>query len=389
MELSKLAKGLKGSAIREMYNQAMTMDDTISFTVGEPDFVTPKPIIDEACARWESGMTHYTPNRGLPELLQAIAAFHADDLSPDPDSQVMVSCGATEALQMALFTLVDPGDEVILVTPAWPNYFGQIGMVGARLVCVPAREENRFVPDPDDIKAAITPKTKAIILNSPSNPTGAVIDRDTCKALADLLRGQDIYIISDEIYSRLVYDTPYTSITSFEGMKEKTVYISGFSKMLAMTGWRLGYAIAAPEIIRNMTKLHENGASCLPAPSQLGAACGLKHCVPEIETMRLSYLRRRDLICSLIHDIPGMSVQNPGGAFYAFVNVKPLAEATGMNSRALCMDLLKKTGVVTVPGSGFGEAGEGFIRITYATAEEKIREGMSRIKGYVEGFNVL
>lgn len=389
MELSRLAKSLSGSAIREMFNQAMKMEDTISFTVGEPDFVTPKAIIDEACARWEGGMTHYTPNRGVPELLQAIASFHAEDLKPDPDSQVMVSCGATEALQMALFTLVDPGDEVILVTPAWPNYFGQIGMVGAKLVCVPAREENHFVPDPDDIKAAITPRTKAIILNSPSNPTGAVIDRDTCKALADILREQNIYVISDEIYSRLVYDAPYTSITSFEGMKEKTVYISGFSKMFAMTGWRLGYAIAAPEIIKNMTKLHENGASCLPAPSQLGAAYGLKNCVPEIETMRQSYLKRRDLICSLINDIPGMSVQVPKGAFYAFVNAKRLAEATGMDSRALCMDLLKKTGVVTVPGSGFGEGGEGFIRITYATSEEKIKEGMARVKGYVEGLNVL
>ena len=386
MELSKLAQNLGGSVIREMFNEALKMKDTISFTVGEPDFVTPKPIIDEACKCWEEGMTHYTPNSGVLDLRKAIAEYHAGDLRPDPEAEIMVSCGATEAIQMALFTLVNPGEEVIVITPAWPNYFGQIGMCGAVMKVVPAREENHFIPDPDDIKNAITDKTKAIILNSPSNPTGAVMDHDTCKAIAEILRGRDIYVIADEIYSRLVYsDQPYTSITSFDGMMEKTVYISGFSKMFAMTGWRLGYAIAKPEIIKNMTKLHENGASCLPAPSQMAAAYGLQHCIPEIENMRLSYLRRRDLICSLIEETPGLSIKKPEGAFYAFVNAKELCKKTGLNSKDLCMDILKKTGVVTVPGSGFGDGGEGFIRITYATSDENIKKGFERIKGYVGG----
>lgn len=386
MELSKLAQNLGGSVIREMFNEALKMKDTISFTVGEPDFVTPKPIIDEACKCWEEGMTHYTPNSGVLDLRKAIAEYHAGDLRPDPEAEIMVSCGATEAIQMALFTLVNPGEEVIVVTPAWPNYFGQIGMCGAVMKVVPAREENHFIPDPDDIKNAITDKTKAIILNSPSNPTGAVMDHDTCKAIAEILRDRDIYVIADEIYSRLVYsDQPYTSITSFDGMMEKTVYISGFSKMFAMTGWRLGYAIAKPEIIKNMTKLHENGASCLPAPSQMAAAYGLQHCIPEIENMRLSYLRRRDLICSLIEETPGLSIKKPEGAFYAFVNAKELCKKTGLNSKDLCMDILKKTGVVTVPGSGFGDGGEGFVRITYATSDENIKKGFERIKGYVGG----
>lgn len=386
MELSKLAQNLGGSVIREMFNEALKMKDTISFTVGEPDFVTPKPIIDEACKCWEEGMTHYTPNSGVLDLRKAIAEYHAGDLRPDPEAEIMVSCGATEAIQMALFTLVNPGEEVIVITPAWPNYFGQIGMCGAEMKVVPAREENHFIPDPDDIKNAITDKTKAIILNSPSNPTGAVMDHDTCKAIAEILRDRDIYVIADEIYSRLVYsDQPYTSITSFDGMMEKTVYISGFSKMFAMTGWRLGYAIAKPEIIKNMTKLHENGASCLPAPSQMAAAYGLQHCIPEIENMRLSYLRRRDLICSLIEETPGLSIKKPEGAFYAFVNAKELCKKTGLNSKDLCMDILKKTGVVTVPGSGFGDGGEGFIRITYATSDENIKKGFERIKGYVGG----
>ncbi len=388
MELSKLAQHLGGSAIRAMYNEALKMKDTISFTVGEPDFITPKPIIDEACRCWEQGLTHYTPNAGVLPLRQAIAEYHKNDLNPDPETQIMVSCGATEAIQMALFTLVDPGDEVIVVTPAWPNYFGQIGMTGAILKVVPAYEENNFVPDPEDIKKAIGPRTKVIILNSPSNPTGAVIDKATCKALADILRDSNIYVIADEIYSRLVYDEEgYTSITSFDGMIENTVYISGFSKMFAMTGWRLGYAIARPDIIRNMTKLHENGASCLPAPSQIAAAVGLKQCLPEIETMRKTYLERRNLICSLIN-ATRLSIRPPKGAFYAFTNAKELSRATGMTSMELCMDLLKKTGVVTVPGSGFGDVGEGFIRITYATSTENIKAGFERINGYVRGLGL-
>ena len=386
MELSRLAKGLGGSVIREMFNEALKMEDTISFTVGEPDFTTPRPIIEEACRCWEAGMTHYTPNSGVGELRRAIAEYHQEDLKPDPDSEVMISCGATEAVQMALFTLVDPGDEVILITPAWPNYCGQIAMCGAVIKEVPAREENGFSPDPKELRAAITHKTKAVILNSPSNPTGAVIDRDTCQAIAELLAEKGIYVIADEIYSRLVYgEEAYTSITSFPGMMEQTVYISGFSKMFAMTGWRLGYAIAGAEIIKNMTKLHENGASCLPEPSQLAAAYGLRRCLPEIGNMRESYKRRRDLICSLIDETPGLSIKKPEGAFYAFVNAKELCERKGLDSRGLCMDLLRKTGVVTVPGSGFGSCGEGFIRMSYATSDEAIVRGFERIRAYVEG----
>ena len=385
MQLSKIAQNLGGSVIREMFNEALKMTDTISFTVGEPDFITPQEIIDEACVRWQQGLTHYTPNAGVIELRKAIADYHKNDLKPDPETQIMVSCGATEAVQMAMFTLADPGDEVIIPTPAWPNYFGQVGMCGAKLVEVPTTEENGFMPDPDDIRKAITKKTKIILLNSPSNPTGAVIDKERMDALADVIREHDVFVIADEVYSRLIYtDEPYTSITSYEGMEDRVVYINGFSKMFAMTGWRLGYAIARPDIIRNMTKLHENGASCLPAPSQLAAAAGLSVSLDKIEEMRLSYLRRRDLICGLINETPGLSIRKPGGAFYAFTNAKELCKATGLNSMDLCMDILRKTGVVTVPGSGFGTGGEGFIRITYATSDENIRRGLARIKEYTQ-----
>ncbi len=381
MQLSNLARNLGGSAIRAMYNEALKLENTISFTVGEPDFVTPQPIIDEACAAWQRGLTHYTPNSGIVELRKAIAEFHANDLKPDWETEIMASCGATEAIQMATLALVDPGDEVLMVTPAWSNYFGHIGMCGGVLKEVPAREENNFVPTVDDFKAVITKKSKLVILNSPSNPTGAVIDYETCRQLAALFVEHDLFVISDEIYSRIVYDgLQYTSITSFPGMRERTVYVSGFSKMFAMTGWRLGYAIARPDIIRSMVKLHENSASCLPAPTMLAAAKGLKTCLPEVERMRQSYEQRRNLICGLLNDIPGISIKPPKGAFYAFTNIKE----TGMDSKEFCMDLLKKTGVVTVPGTGFGAAGQGYVRITYATSEANIREGMARLKGYME-----
>lgn len=383
MNLSSIAQSLGGSIIREMYNEALKMKDTISFTVGEPDFVTPKPIIDEACKYWQAGLTHYTPNAGVIELRKAIAEYHANDLNPDPESEVMVSCGATEAIQMALFSIVNPGDEVIIITPAWPNYFGQIGMTGAKIVEVAALEENDFIINVDDLKQSFTSKTKAIILNSPSNPTGAVIDKDTCKALADLLREKECYVIADEVYSRLVYDDEvYTSITSFDGMMEKTIYINSFSKMYAMCGWRLGYAIGKSNVIHAMTKLHENGASCLPAPSQLAAAMALRTSDHEIERMRKAYIRRRDLICSLINDVDGMSCRVPKGAFYAFANIKAISN----DSKAFCMDLLKNTGVVTVPGAGFSLDGstDGYIRMTYATSDENIVEGLQRIKKYVE-----
>ena len=195
MELSKLARSLGNSTVREMYEKARTIENPVSFTLGEPDFITPEPIIEEACRNWMAGKTHYTPNRGIPELCSAISEYHKNDIAPDPNSQIMVSCGATEALQIALLTLVDPGDEVIVCTPVWPNYFGQIAMAGAICKPVPLYEENNFMPDPDDIKKAITPKTKLLMLNFPSNPTGAVLDYDSSKALADIVLNNNILFL--------------------------------------------------------------------------------------------------------------------------------------------------------------------------------------------------
>lgn len=381
-QLSNIALNTSASVIRVMFNEALKIEDKISFTVGEPDYITPQIIIDEACTALKKGLTRYTPNKGIPKLLNAIAEYHKNDLKPNPETEIMCSCGAMEALQLAVLTLIDPGDEVLLVTPAWANYFGHIAMSGGIVKEVRAQEENDFIPTVEDFKNAITPKTKLVILNSPTNPTGAVIDEITLKELAILFREHDLFVISDEIYSKLVYDgRECTSITSFPGMRERTVYINGFSKMFAMTGWRIGYAIAIPEIIAAMTKLHENCASCLPEPTQLAAAKGLECCLEDVETMRQSYERRRNLICRLLNEIDNISIRMPKGAFYAFANIKN----TGIKSMDFCMDLLKKTGVVVVPGTAFGDAGEGYVRITYATSDENIIEGMARLKKYIQG----
>ncbi|MDR1107521.1 MAG: pyridoxal phosphate-dependent aminotransferase [Spirochaetaceae bacterium] len=379
MDLSNLAQNSTGSMIRKMFNEALKIQDTISFSVGEPDFITPQPIIDAACEAWQRGLTHYTPNKGIPELCAAIARYHSSSLKPDPEKEIVITCGGTEAIQLALFTLVNHGDEVILPTPAWPNYFGQLAMCGAIVKQIPSLMKNNFVPDPDDIKKALSSKTKLVILNFPSNPTGATLDKETAQRIADVLRNTNAYIISDEVYSRIVFDNkPHISILDFEDLRERTVYINSFSKMFAMTGWRLGYAVADEAIITGMTKLHENGASCLPAPSQLGAVAGLNSCDADIEKMRVIFQKRRNIFCEGINSIPRLSCNIPGGAFYVFVNITE----TGVNSETFCMRLLHKTGVVAVPGVGFGDAGETFVRFTVATSEKNIHEGLNRLRDF-------
>jgi len=390
MEMSKLVQSTPGSVIRRLFNAADGMDDAISFSIGEPSFVAPTPAIEDAVKWLRMGKTGYTDNAGLKELREAVAEYHAKDLNPNPNGEILITCGATEAIQLALFALVNPGEEVILVTPAWPNYFGQISMCGAVLKAVIAKEENEFVPTVEDIEAAITDKTRLIILTSPSNPTGAVIDYETNKRLAELIVKHDLFVVSDEIYSRIVYtEEPYTSITSFPGIRERAVYVNGVSKMLAMPGWRLGYAVSTPEIIAGMKKMHENGVSCLPEPLQRSAAFALRNCQADIEDMRRQYRERRDLTCRMVNEIPGMSTIVPKGAFYAMVNVKELMKRTGLDTEPLAMEILKNTHVIMVPASGFGPGGDGYLRLSYANSPENIEEGLTRIHKYVNQLNLF
>lgn len=382
MELSKYARSAKFSAIRKMFNESQKVEDKVSFAFGEPDFDTPQPIIDRACREWQNHKTHYTANKGIPELRRAVAKYHEGFSMPhDPEKHICITNGGSDGIRVALATILDPGDEVITTTPCWSNYFSQVAMYGASVVEVPTYEENAFRPAAADIEAAITPRTKCIMINYPCNPTGAIMSEDCAREIARIIDTRDIYLLADEVYSNFVYDgNRHVSVIDYVQDKSKCIYLNSFSKMFAMTGWRLAYVIASEKIIAAMNNVIECGPSCFPEPTQLAGVTALEECTGAIQEMKESYDRRRKLICELLKDVPLISCLVPQGAFYVFVNIKKL----GVDDMDFCMDLLYKAGVVMVPGSGFGEAGKGYIRISYATSDENIREGVRRLKKYIE-----
>ena len=384
VQVSKIAREIKGSTIRKMFNMASSMTDTVSFALGEPDFTTSKNIIDAACKALQEGITHYTPNAGILPLRQAIAKKlkNKNNVEIDPETEVMVTAGGMEALMLVMMVALDPGDEIILTDPFWTNHPSQVLMTGAIPRFVKVYEEDGFAYNPDNVRKAINSKTKAILINSPANPTGGVAGREVLEEIAKMAIEHDLIVITDEVYQHLIYDgAEFVSIASLPGMKERTVIIDSFSKAYAMTGWRIGYAAGCREILQNMIKLHENVVSCITTSSQYGAIEALEGPQDYLGYMLEKYAARRNLIVEGINSIEKLSCIKPKGAFYAFPNIT----GTGMSSEEFAVELLKKTGVVVVPGSGFGEAGEGFIRISYATSEENIKEGLRRIKAFVEG----
>ncbi|HQL37557.1 MAG TPA: pyridoxal phosphate-dependent aminotransferase [Bacillota bacterium] len=384
VQVSKIAQEIKGSTIRKMFNMASSMTDTVSFALGEPDFTTSKNIIDAACKALQDGITHYTPNAGILRLRQAIAKKlkNKNNVEIDPETEVMVTAGGMEALMLVMMVTLDPGDEIILTDPFWTNHPSQVLMTGAIPRFVKVYEEDGFAYNPDNVRKAINSKTKAILINSPANPTGGVAGREVLEEIAKMAIEHDLIVITDEVYQHLIYDgAEFVSIASLPGMKERTVIIDSFSKAYAMTGWRIGYAAGCREILQNMIKLHENVVSCITTSSQYGAIEALEGPQDYLGYMLEKYAARRNLIVEGINSIEKLSCIKPKGAFYAFPNIT----GTGMSSEEFAVELLKKTGVVVVPGSGFGEAGEGFIRISYATSEENIKEGLRRIKAFVEG----
>jgi len=384
VKVSKIAQEIKGSTIRKMFNMASSMTDTVSFALGEPDFTTSKNIIDAACKALQDGITHYTPNAGILPLRQAIAKKlkNKNNVEIDPETEVMVTAGGMEALMLVMMVTLDPGDEIILTDPFWTNHPSQVLMTGAIPRFVKVYEEDGFAYNPDNVRKAINSKTKAILINSPANPTGGVAGREVLEEIAKMAIEHDLIVITDEVYQHLIYDgAEFVSIASLPGMKERTVIIDSFSKAYAMTGWRIGYAAGCREILQNMIKLHENVVSCITTSSQYGAIEALEGPQDYLGYMLEKYAARRNLIVEGINSIEKLSCIKPKGAFYAFPNIT----GTGMSSEEFAVELLKKTGVVVVPGSGFGEAGEGFIRISYATSEENIKEGLRRIKAFVEG----
>lgn len=379
--ISEKSKKIPGSMIREMFAMQDGMMDVISFALGEPDFTAPQRVIDATVASLQRGETHYTPNAGIPALRQAVSDLYKRRGLDYKPSEVLIGAGAISLLNLACTAMLDIGDEVLVPDPGWANYVGLMMQVGAVPVPVHMKEENGFMYDVADLKAAFTPKTKMILLNSPSNPTGGVASAENLRQLAEFAKENDLYILTDEIYRELLWDDePYTSIASFPGMKERTVVVDGFSKTYAMTGLRLAWAVAPQEVIVVMTKLLENVLSSVNEGVQWGGVAALNGSQECVEEMKRQYRRRREIIVNGLNDMKGVSCLMPKGAFYAFPNISKL----GLSSREFAMRLLKEKHVVVVPGTGFGEGGEGFVRLAYATSEENIREGLRRMKEFVE-----
>lgn len=379
--ISEKSKKIPGSMIREMFAMQDGMTDVISFALGEPDFTAPQHVIDATVASLQRGETHYTPNAGIPALRQAVSDLYKRRGLDYTSKEVLIGAGAISLLNLACTAMLDIGDEVLVPDPGWANYVGLMMQVGAVPVPVRMKEENGFMYDVADLKAALTPKTKMILLNSPSNPTGGVASEENLRQVAEFAKENDLYILADEIYRELLWDDePYTSIAGFPGMKERAVVVDGFSKTYAMTGMRLAWAVAPEEVIVVMTKLLENVLSSVNEGVQWGGVAALNGSQECVEEMKRQYRRRREIIVNGLNDMKGVSCLMPKGAFYAFPNISKL----GLSSREFAMRLLKEKHVVVVPGTGFGEGGEGFVRLAYATSEENIREGLRRMKEFVE-----
>ena len=385
--LSKKVQDLQFSGIRKFFDIAASYDDVISLSVGEPDFKTPWPIRKEAIKVLEKGRTNYTANSGLTQLREAINDYLTDRIntSYDPSHEILVTVGGSEAIDLAVRALVDTGDEVLIPQPSFVCYSPIVTLANGTPVIIETSVEDGFKLTAKALKEHITPATKALILPYPNNPTGAVMRRNDLEEIAEVLRGTDIIVISDEIYSELTYgDEEHCSIVNIDGMKERTVLINGFSKAFSMTGWRLGFAAAPRPIVTQMLKIHQYGIMCSPTISQYSAVVALKDCKKDIEYMRNEYDMRRKLIVKGFNEM-GLDCFEPEGAFYIFPSIKK----TGLSSQQFCEQLIEKYRVAVVPGDAFGESGEGYIRVSYAYSLQHIKTALERIKLFLEELGVL
>ena len=375
---------LAPSGIRKFFDVVATMKDAISLGVGEPDFVTPWAIREAGIYSLESGKTYYTANSGLMELREEIVNYNKRkyNVEYDPRSQVLISVGGSEAIDAMIRAVVCPGDEVIIPEPSFVCYKPLTIMAGGVPVIIETKNENEFRLTPNELKEKITDKTKLLILPFPNNPTGAVMSKADLEAIAEVLRGTNILVLSDEIYGELRYgEEKHVPFSAIDGMYERTVVINGFSKTYAMTGWRLGYALGPERIIKLMTKIHQFGIMSSPTTSQYAAIEALRSCDDDVEDMRCEYNYRRRVIVDGFRNM-GLSCFEPLGAFYVF----PCIKRTGMASDEFCNRLLAEEKVAVVPGTAFGECGEGFIRCSYAYSIEKIEEALSRIERFVKKY---
>lgn len=380
--LTKSIQNIAPSGIRKFFDVVATMDDAISLGVGEPDFVTPWPIREAGIYSLEKGRTYYTANAGLMELRTEICRYTENKygIAYDPKSEVIVTVGGSEAIDLMIRCIINPGDEVIIPEPSFVCYKPCTQMAGGVPVTIETLEKDNFRLTPEQLKEKITDKTKLLILPFPNNPTGGVMSKADLEAIAEVLRGTDIMVLSDEIYAELRYDDEgHTPFSAIDGMRERTVVVNGFSKAFAMTGWRLGYAMGPAPIIKQMLKLHQYGIMSSPTTSQFAAIEALRSCEKETENMRREYNYRRRYIVDGFRAM-GLSCFEPLGAFYVFPCIKSL----GMTSEEFANRLLEEKRVAVVPGTAFGKCGEGFIRCSYAYSIDNISEALSRIGDFVE-----
>ncbi len=379
--INRTVRGLPPSGIRRFFNLAAEMEDVISLGVGEPDFLTPWNIREEAIHTLEKGRTVYTANAGLMELRREIGRYlkRRYGLEYDPATQILVTVGGSEAIDLALRAIIEPGDEVLIPEPSFVAYKPCAVMAGGRAVPVPLRGETGFKLTVSDLEPLVNERSKVLIFPYPGNPTGATMHEEDMRELCEWIRKKDLFVLSDEIYSELTYDGTHTSIASMPGMSERTLVINGFSKAFSMTGWRLGYGAGPKDLLEQMTKIHQYAIMCAPTTSQYAAVEALRGCDRAVEEMRREYNRRRRLVVESLREM-GLSCNDPGGAFYVFPSIR----STGMTSEAFCQDLLKHKKIAVVPGDAFGASGEGYVRISYAYSVEQLRTALGRIREYME-----
>lgn len=378
--ISKLVSELEPSGIRRFFDMASTMDNIISLGVGEPDFDTPWHIREEGIYALEKGRTFYTSNAGLLDLRREICAYlrRRFELNYSPD-EILVTVGGSEAIDIGLRTLLDPGDEVIIPEPCFVSYLPCVKMAGGVPVRIALEEKDCFKLTREKLLSAITDKTKVVVLPFPNNPTGAVMTGEELAAIADIIRENDLFVLSDEIYAELTYQGRHASIAGLPGMTERTIVINGFSKTYAMTGWRLGYAAGPEQVIKQMLKVHQYVIMCAPTTSQYAAIEALRAGDSDVARMRESYDERRKFLTSSLNKM-GLPCFEPLGAFYVFPNISRF----GMTSEEFALQLLKKERVAVVPGTAFGECGEGFLRISYAYSIDDLKIALAKIKNFID-----
>ena len=378
--LSKKAVSLAPSGIRKFFDIVSEMEDAISLGVGEPDFDTPWRVREEGIYSLERGRTFYTSNAGLKELKLEISRYLARTIQVDYDysREVLVTVGGSEAIDLAFRAMLDPGDEVLIPQPSYVSYLPCAVLADGVPVTIPLQHENSFKLTREELEAAITPRTKILVLPFPNNPTGAVMTREDLEPIAQAVMEHDRYVVSDEIYSELTYSGQHCSIASLPGMRDRTLVINGFSKGFAMTGWRLGYICGPAPIVEQMTKIHQYAIMCAPTTSQYAAVEALRNCGRDVEQMRESYNQRRRYLMNAFEEM-GLDCFEPHGAFYMFPSIKRF----GMTSDEFATRLLKEEKVAVVPGTAFGDSGEGFLRISYAYSLADLKEAIGRLEKFV------